>query len=47
MDTLAQFLVNGLALGGLYALLSLGFAVIYNTIRVFHVLHGAVFVGAG
>lgn len=47
MEIFAQFLVNGLALGGIYALLSLGFAVIYNTIRIFHVLHGAVFVGSG
>ncbi len=47
METFAQFLVNGFALGGVYALLSLGFGVIYNTVRIFHVLHGAVFIAAG
>jgi len=47
LETLAQFLVNGFALGGVYALLSLGFGVIYNTVRIFHVLHGAVFITAG
>ncbi len=47
LETFAQFLVNGFALGGVYALLSLGFGVIYNTVRIFHVLHGAVFIAAG
>jgi len=47
VDLFIQFVVNGIALGGIYALMSLGFAVIYNTVRIFHVLHGAVFVLAG
>jgi len=47
LDTFIQIAINALALGSLYALLSLGFAVIYNTVRIFHVLHGAAFLVAG
>ena len=43
MEVFIQISINALALGSIYALLSLGFAVIYNTVRIFHVLHGAAF----
>lgn len=43
---LAQLLVNGLASGCLFALLALGFALIYNTTRIFHVAHGITYTGA-
>ena len=47
METFIQVGINALSLGAIYALLSLGFAVIYNTVRIFHVLHGAAFLVAG
>lgn len=40
---LGQLLVNGAAAGGIYALIALGFAVIYNTTRMLHIAHGAVY----
>jgi len=40
---LLQFVTNGLCKGGVYALVALGFSLIYTTTRVFHVAHGAVF----
>lgn len=42
-----QFLVNGLTAGALYALMAVGFALIYNGTRVLHLAHGAVFTFAG
>ena len=41
-----QVLINGLIRGFLYALSAVGFGLIYNTTRVLHVVHGAIF-GAG
>ncbi len=42
-----QLLLNGLIAGSIYALVALGFAVIYRTVRFFHFAHGAVYaVGA-
>lgn len=42
-----QFLLNGLIAGSTYALVALGFSIIYSTVRFFHFAHGAVFtVGA-
>jgi branched-chain amino acid transport system permease protein len=38
-----QLLFNGLIAGALYALITLGFAVIYNGTRIFHLAHGGVF----
>lgn len=40
---LSQLLANGLVSGCLYALMALGFVLIYNTTRVFHIAHGAVY----
>jgi branched-chain amino acid transport system permease protein len=39
----AQLFANGLAMGSLYALSALGFGLIYNTTRVFHIAYGAVY----
>jgi branched-chain amino acid transport system permease protein len=39
---LAQLLVNGLAMGAVYALMASGFAIVYNATRIFHLAHGAV-----
>jgi len=40
---LLQLLANGLVNGCLYALMALGFALIYNTTRTFHIAHGAIY----
>lgn len=42
-----QLLFNGIAIGGLYALVALGFGIIYNTTRIFHIAHGIIFTAAG
>jgi branched-chain amino acid transport system permease protein len=42
-----QVVINGLVVGSIYALVALGFSVIYGTVRFFHFAHGAVYaVGA-
>ncbi|MDA0989848.1 MAG: branched-chain amino acid ABC transporter permease [Verrucomicrobia bacterium] len=38
-----QFLANGLCKGALYALVAMGFGLIYTTSGVFHLAHGAVY----
>jgi branched-chain amino acid transport system permease protein len=38
-----QVLISGLSLSAYYALLALGFALIYSTLRIFHIAHAAVF----
>lgn len=42
-----QFLVNGICLGSVIAIVGLGFGLIYNTTGVFHLAHGGVYVLAG
>ncbi len=39
-----QYIVNGLCRGAIYALVALGFSLIYTTSRVFHIAHGFVYV---
>jgi branched-chain amino acid transport system permease protein len=41
-----QLLVNGLVNGCLYALMASGFALIYNTSRIFHIAYGATYTTA-
>ena len=42
-----QLVVNGIIAGSMYALIALGFGLIYRTVRFFHFAHGAVYaVGA-
>lgn len=41
-----QFLINGLITGILYSLLAVGFALVYNTTRVFHIAAAALYVMA-
>lgn len=43
---LQQLLVNGLIAGGIYALVALGFSVIYRTVKFFHFAHGIVYTAA-
>lgn len=40
---LQQLLVNGIIAGGIYALVALGFSVIYRTVKFFHFAHGVVY----
>ncbi len=38
-----QLLINGLVMGCAYALVALGFGLIYSTTRIFHFAHGAIY----
>lgn len=40
---LQQLILNGVIAGSIYALIAIGFAVIYSTVRFFHFAHGAVY----
>lgn len=39
-----QFLINGLITGSIYALAALGFALVYNTTKIFHIAIAGVYV---
>lgn len=41
-----QFLANGICAGALFGLVALGLSLIYNTTKVFHFAHGAVYTAA-
>lgn len=41
-----QFVINGLITGVLYTLLAIGFALVYNTTRVFHIAAAGIYVFA-
>ncbi|MBO7491680.1 MAG: branched-chain amino acid ABC transporter permease [Bacteroidales bacterium] len=43
---LGQFVINGLISGILYSLLAIGFALVYNTTKVFHIAAAAIYVFA-
>ena len=43
---LTQFLINGLITGILYSLLAIGFALVYNTTKLFHIAAAAIYVFA-
>jgi len=38
-----QFLLNGLITGSIYALIALGFALVYNTTRIFHIAYAVLY----
>jgi branched-chain amino acid transport system permease protein len=40
-----QIVANGLIAGVIYALIALGFSIIYKTVRFFHLAHGAPYIG--
>ena len=42
-ESLAQHLVNGLCLGGLFALIALGYTMVYGIIELINFAHGEVF----
>ena len=43
MEMFQQLIINGIIAGSIYALIALGFAVIYKTVRFFHFAHGVVY----
>jgi len=43
---LLQLLANGIIMGSIYALVSLGFALVYNTTKSFHIAYAAVYMFA-
>jgi branched-chain amino acid transport system permease protein len=43
---LLQFVINGFITGILYSLSALGFALVYNTTRIFHIAAAAIYVAA-
>jgi branched-chain amino acid transport system permease protein len=47
MTSALQVLAIGFGLAGYYALVAVGFALIFATLRIFHIAHGTVFVTAG
>lgn len=46
MDVL-PFLLNGVVLGGIYAMVAIGFSIIFTTTRTFHFAHGAIYLWVG
>ena len=46
MTLFLQLLVNGVALGGIYSLVALGFSLIFGVTRTFHFVHGSVYVAS-
>jgi len=47
MLSIAQVFTSGLGLAGYYALVAVGFALIFATLRIFHIAHGTVFIVGG
>ena len=43
---IGQFIVNGFITGILYSLLAIGFALVYNTTKLFHIVSAAIYVFA-
>ena len=41
MDLLAQILVNGVLLGGLYAVMAQGLALVWGVLNIVNLAHGA------
>ena len=47
MQLLLEQLLNGIAMGSIYALITLGLALVYGILRILHVAHAAIYtVGA-
>ena len=40
---LFQFIINGIVIGSIYSLVSLGFALVYNTTRIFHLAYAVLY----
>src|ERR1035438_866825 len=39
-----QFIANGIIIGSIYSLVGLGFALVYNTTRIFHIAYAVLYV---
>ncbi len=46
MSTLLQHLINGLSLGAIYALIALGYTLVFGILRLFNFAHGDIFMAA-
>lgn len=44
---LEQFLINGFITGLIYALLALGFSLVYNTTKIFHIAYAVLYMASG
>jgi branched-chain amino acid transport system permease protein len=42
---ISQLLLNGIIAGSIYALIGVGFSIIYRTVKFFHFAHGGVYTG--
>lgn len=40
---LLQFIINGIIIGSIYSLVSVGFALVYNTTRIFHIAYAVLY----
>jgi len=47
MDYFIQQLINGITLGGLYALIALGYTMVYGVIQLINFAHGEFFAAGG
>jgi len=43
MQLFVEQLLNGIAMGSIYALITLGLALVYGVMRILHVAHAAVY----
>jgi len=43
VDTVLQQLINGLSLGAIYALIALGYTMVYGVLRLINFAHGDVY----
>lgn len=46
MSTFLQLLINGISLGAIYALIALGYTLVYGTLRLINFAHGEIFMVA-
>lgn len=44
---LLQFVINGLIIGSVYAMLGTGFSLVYQTTRIFHIAYAILYMAAG
>ena len=47
MDTLGELLLDGLAIGAIYAVIALGYTMVYGVIKVINFAHGEFFMAGG
>lgn len=40
---LLQFIINGIIIGSIYSIVALGFAIVYNTTRIFHIAYAVLY----